>query len=49
MTKNDYYELSMEKEWRDDTHRAYETIESMGARVRLLKDDDVLEVLNRCL
>ena len=46
MTAKEYYELSMEKEWRDDTHRAYLTIESMGERVRLLKEDDVLEVLN---
>ena len=46
MTKQEYYELSMEKEWRDDTHRAYETIESMGGSVRLLKEEDVLEVLD---
>ena len=46
MTKNDYYELSMEQEWKDDTHRAYETIESMGGKVRLLKEEDVLEVLD---
>lgn len=39
------YELSMEPEWREDTRRAYETIESMGERVRLLSEDDVLEVL----
>jgi predicted metal-dependent TIM-barrel fold hydrolase len=39
------YELSMESEWREDTRRAYETIESMGERVRLLSEDDVLEVL----
>jgi len=45
MPKEEYYELSMEKEWKDDTHRAYVTIESMGARVRLLKEADVLEVL----
>src|ERR1039458_1856900 len=41
----EYYELSMEPEWREDALRAYETIESMGERVRLLSDDDVLEVL----
>ncbi len=46
MAKQEYYELSMEKEWRDDTLRAYETIESMGGRVRLLKEEDVLEVLD---
>ena len=46
MKKDDYYEMSMEQEWKDDTHRAYVTIESMGERVRLLKEDDVLEVLD---
>jgi hypothetical protein len=46
MPKEEFYELSMEKEWKDDTHRAYVTIESMGARVRLLKEADVLEVLD---
>jgi Family of unknown function (DUF6282) len=40
------YEESMEDVWRADTHRAYETIESMGERVRLLSEDDVLEVLD---
>jgi len=39
------YELSLEPAWRQDTKRAYVTIESMGERVRLLKEDDVLEVL----
>jgi hypothetical protein len=39
------YEQSMEDVWREDTRRAYETIESMGERVRLLSEDDVLEVL----
>jgi len=43
--KQGVYELSLEKEWKDDTKRAYVTIESMGARVRLLGEDDVLEVL----
>ncbi len=46
MSKREYFELSMEQEWRDDTHRAYETIESMGESVRLLSEDDVLEVLD---
>ncbi|MGZ4359042.1 MAG: DUF6282 family protein [Gaiellaceae bacterium] len=40
------YELSMEPEWRQDTRRAYEAIESMGERVRTLTEDDVLEVLD---
>ncbi len=40
-----WYELSLEKQWREDTKRAYVTIESMGQRVRLLKEEDVLEVL----
>ncbi len=44
--KREFYELSMEQEWIDDTKRAYVTIESMGARVRLLKEEDVLEVLD---
>ena len=39
------YEVSMEPEWREDTRRAYTTIESMGERVRLLSESDVLEVL----
>lgn len=43
--KRDFYELSMKPEWRDDTKRAYVTIESMGETVRLLKEEDVLEVL----
>ncbi|MCL4559063.1 MAG: DUF6282 family protein [Chloroflexi bacterium] len=43
--KREYYELSMEKEWIEDTKRAYVTIESMGAKVRLLKEEDVLDVL----
>jgi Family of unknown function (DUF6282) len=46
VTKADYYELSMEPEWRSDTQRAYTTIESMGEHVRLLSEDDVLEVLD---
>jgi predicted metal-dependent TIM-barrel fold hydrolase len=44
--KRTFYELSMEPEWRDDTKRAYVTIESMGESVLLLKEDDVLEVLD---
>ncbi len=44
--KREFYELSFEKEWIDDTKRAYVTIESMGASVRLLKEEDVLEVLD---
>jgi predicted metal-dependent TIM-barrel fold hydrolase len=44
-TTEEYYEYSMEQEWREDTRRAYETIESMGGRVRLLSEDNVLEVL----
>lgn len=44
--KREFYELSMEKEWIDDTRRAYVTIESMGAEIRLLKESDVLEVLD---
>jgi hypothetical protein len=44
--RREFYELSMEPEWREDTNRAYVTIESMGARVRLLKEADVLEVLD---
>jgi hypothetical protein len=44
--KREFFELSMEPEWREDTKRAYVTIESMGESVRLLKEDDVLEVLD---
>jgi hypothetical protein len=47
--KKDYYELSEEPKWIDDTKRAYMTIESMGARVRLLKEEDVLEVLDSAI
>jgi hypothetical protein len=43
--KREFYELSMETEWREDTRRAYVTIESMGETVLLLKEEDVLEVL----
>lgn len=43
--KKEFYELSMEPKWREDAKRAYVTIESMGERVRLLKEEDVLEVL----
>lgn len=46
MAKKEYYELSMEQEWKDDTKRAYVTIESMGESVRLLKEDDVMEVMD---
>jgi len=45
-TSSEDYELSMEPEWREDTRRAYRTIESMGASVRLLREEDVLEVLD---
>lgn len=44
--KREFYELSLEPQWKDDTKRAYVTIESMGARVRLLSESDVLEVLD---
>lgn len=44
--KREFYELSLEEKWIEDTKRAYVTIESMGAKVRLLKEDDVLEVLD---
>jgi hypothetical protein len=44
--KREYYELSKEPQWIEDTKRAYVTIESMGAKVRLLKEADVLEVLD---
>jgi predicted metal-dependent TIM-barrel fold hydrolase len=43
--KREFYELSLEEKWIEDTKRAYVTIESMGAKVRLLKEEDVLEVL----
>ncbi len=43
--KRKFYELSMEPKWREDTRRAYVTIESMGESVLMLKEDDVLEVL----
>lgn len=46
MDKKNYYELSMEPKWREDTKRAYVTIESMGKTVMLLKEEDVLEVLD---
>lgn len=42
----DVYELSMEPKWRQDTKRAYTTILSMGDRVKTIKEDDVLELLN---
>jgi hypothetical protein len=42
----EYYELSQEPQWIEDTKRAYVTIESMGAKVRLLKEQDVLDVLD---
>jgi predicted metal-dependent TIM-barrel fold hydrolase len=45
MSTKEFFELSMEPEWREDTKRAYVTIESMGERVRLLKEQDVLDVL----
>lgn len=44
--KREFYELSQEPKWVEDTKRAYVTIESMGARVRLLREEDVLEVLD---
>lgn len=39
------YELSMEPKWREDTQRAYRTILSMGDRVKMITEDDVLELL----
>ena len=39
------YELSMEPEWRQDTHRAYTTILNMGDRVKMITEADVLELL----
>jgi hypothetical protein len=42
----DYSEVSMEPKWRADAQRAYTAIESMGESVRLLSEDDVLEVLD---
>lgn len=44
--KREFFELSMEPQWVEDTKRAYVAIESMGAKVRLLKEQDVLEVLD---
>jgi predicted metal-dependent TIM-barrel fold hydrolase len=44
-TEQQPHEVSMEPEWREDTRRAYEAIESMGERVRTLTEDDVLEIL----
>ncbi len=46
MAGRNFYELSMEPKWVEDTKRAYVTIESMGSQVRLLKEEDVLQVLN---
>lgn len=39
------YELSMEAKWKQDTKRAYTTILSMGDRVKMITEDDVLELL----
>jgi predicted TIM-barrel fold metal-dependent hydrolase len=39
------YELSMEGKWRSDTKRAYNTILSMGDRVKTITEDEVLEIL----
>lgn len=40
------YELSMELKWRDDTKRAYTTILSMGDKVKMITENDVLELLD---
>ncbi|MCX6993693.1 MAG: DUF6282 family protein [Kiritimatiellaeota bacterium] len=41
----DIYELSMEPKWRQDAKRAYTTILNMGDRVKMITEDDALELL----
>lgn len=41
----DIFELSMEPKWRDDTKRAYTTILSMGDRVKKIKEEDAIRLL----
>ena len=43
--KRTFYELSLEEKGIEDTQRAYVTIVSMGAKVRLLIEEHVREAL----
>jgi hypothetical protein len=45
MGKKDIFELSMEPQWREDTKRAYVTIESMGERVMTITEEQIAEIL----
>ena len=41
MAKREYFELSMEPEWRDDAKRAYSMILEMGDRIRTITEREV--------
>jgi hypothetical protein len=45
MGKAEVYELSMEKKWREDTHRAYTTILNMGDTVKTITEEDAIQLL----
>jgi len=45
MEKEKVFELSMEPKWREDTKRAYNTILSMGDKVKTITENDSIELL----
>jgi hypothetical protein len=45
MSEKDVFELSMEPKWREDTQRAYTTILKMGDTVKMITEDDAIELL----
>lgn len=46
MSEKDIFELSMEPKWREDTQRAYNTILSMGDKVKMITEEDAIELLD---
>jgi hypothetical protein len=45
MDGKNIFELSMEDKWREDTKRAYNTILSMGDKVKRIAEEDAIELL----
>lgn len=45
MAKREYFELSMEPEWRNDAKRAYSMILEMGDRIRTITEREVDELI----
>lgn len=45
MPDRETFELSMQPEWRQDTQRAYTTILAMGDKVKMIREEDAIELL----